>query len=132
MNTTDLATGFEVGTVNFLDKQIAAESLAWNAHPKFQGVALKHLVTGADTGGRFSLHLVHVAAGCEIGDHVHAAQYEVHEVLDGTGRCVMGEKTIAYAPGVCAVIPEGVQHRVMAADSDGDLYLLATFVPPLV
>jgi quercetin dioxygenase-like cupin family protein len=99
-------------------------------HPKFKGVDLKHLITGQDTGGRFSLHLVRIEEGCAIGDHVHATQYELHEVVEGTGECRMADKAIAYLPGLCTVIPEGVHHSVIA--HQGALYLLATFVPPLL
>ncbi len=107
-----------------------AADLPWEPNPRFPGVSLKHLLTGADTGGRFSVHLVRVEAGHEIGLHIHATQFELHEVLSGRGWCEFMGQRIPYSPGRCLVVPEGVEHRVVA-DAEGDLYLSATFVPPL-
>jgi quercetin dioxygenase-like cupin family protein len=104
--------------------------LSWNIHPKFAGVALKHLVTGADTKGKFSSHIVRIQAGCEIGEHLHPGQWELHEVLQGQGTCLIEGKTIAYAVGTSNVIPADEPHSVQARETD--LYLLAEFVPALV
>ncbi|MGE4291188.1 MAG: cupin [Desulfovibrio sp.] len=114
------------------------ESLAWNPHPVFAGVELKHLVTGADTGGRTSLHLVRIAPDCAIGAHAHDPQWEVHEVLSGAGRCLLGPVSgavmnrapVDYAPGVTRVLPPRVPHEVHAG-ADG-LRLLAVFSPALL
>jgi len=40
------------------------------------------------------------------------------------------EKEICYKLGSSVVIPEGVKHKVVA--TEGDLYLLAKFIPALV
>jgi len=108
----------------------AAESLAWNPHPKFSGVFLKHLVPGKDTGGRLSLHHVRINPGCSIGDHTHAGQVEIHDVLDGEGSCTLAGMEIEYSPGVVGIMPADTVHRVEAGDRG--LLLLATFAPPLV
>jgi len=105
--------------------------LPWNPHPTFRGVALKHLVTGADTGGALSAHLVRVEAGCCLQEHVHADKLELHEVVQGAGTCVLAEKTVPYAPGACGLIPAGTLHSVRA-DAGEDLYLLAKFAPALL
>ena len=109
---------------------VSAETLAWNPHPKFAGVSLRHLVTGKDTGSRMSLHHVRVDPGCSIGDHAHAGQVEVHDVLAGSGSCVLDVQMIPYWPGVAAVMPADRVHRVDAGATG--LLLLATFSPPLV
>ena len=109
---------------------VAVESLLWNPHPKFAGVSLRHLVTGKDTGGRVSLHHVRVDPGCSIGDHAHAGQVEIHDVLAGTGKCTLQGTAIAYVPGVVGVMPADQVHRVEAGDNG--MLLLATFSPPLV
>jgi len=109
---------------------ISAESLPWNPHPKFSGVALRHLVLGKDTGERMSLHHVRIEPGCAIGDHAHAGQVEIHDVLAGSGSCVLDGVTIPYRPGVAAVMPADKVHRVDAGDEG--LLLLATFSLPLV
>ncbi|MDO9325123.1 MAG: cupin domain-containing protein [Methanoregula sp.] len=109
---------------------IPAESLPWNPHPKFAGVSLKHLVTGKDTGGRLSLHHVRVDPGCAIGDHTHAGQVEIHDVLAGSGTCTLEGRVIPYAPGIVGVMPADQVHRVEAGTAG--LLLLATFSPSLV
>jgi quercetin dioxygenase-like cupin family protein len=117
-------------TVVVPGQTIATESLPWNPHPKFAGVSLRHLVTGKDTGGRLSLHHVRVDPGCAIGDHAHAGQVEIHDVLAGRGTCTLAGRVIPYTPGVVGVMPADQVHRVDAG-KDG-LLLLATFSPPLV
>jgi quercetin dioxygenase-like cupin family protein len=108
----------------------AVDTLAWNPHPKFAGVALKHLVTGSDTGGRMSLHHVRIDPGCVIGDHTHAGMVEIHDVIAGEGTCVLEESVTRYVPGTMGIMPADRVHRVVAG-SQG-LLLLATFSPPLV
>jgi quercetin dioxygenase-like cupin family protein len=117
------------GTVIVPGQTIAAESLPWNPSPKFAGVSLRDLVTGKDTGGRLSLHHVRIDPGCAIGDHAHAGQVEIHDVLSGEGSCVLDGKKIRYSPGIMGVMPADTIHRVEAGKEG--LLLLATFSPPL-
>lgn len=102
----------------------------WAGHPKFEGVALKALVTSAETGGVFSYHLVRVAPGRTIGLHTHDPQLETHEVIAGAGVCLCGGRRLEYAPGVIAILPAGVAHEVTAGPKG--LYLFAKFMPALV
>jgi len=53
----------------------------------------------------------------------------LHEVIYGSGKCIMLDKEIPYQPGTAALIPAGIKHRVIA--EQGTLYLLAKFVPAL-
>ncbi|BBD07254.1 cupin domain-containing protein [Desulfovibrio ferrophilus] len=103
--------------------------LEWNAHPAFEGVHIKDLITGADTGGRLSCHLVRVAPGCCLKEHDHPTQTELHQVAAGQGTCMIQEKKVAYHPGEMAIIPQGERHSVMAGEHG--LTLVATFSPPL-
>jgi|WetSurMetagenome_2_1015567.scaffolds.fasta_scaffold242176_3 quercetin dioxygenase-like cupin family protein len=105
-------------------------TLAWNPHAKFGGVFLRHLVTGKETGGRLSLHHVRIDPGCSIGDHTHAGQVEIHDVLAGYGTCILEGKELQYLPGTLGVMPADKVHRIDAGP-DG-LLLLATFSPALV
>lgn len=107
-----------------------ADTLAWNPHPKFAGVSLRHLVTGSDTGGRMSLHHVRVDPGCVIGDHTHAGMAEIHDVIAGEGTGVLEGSEIRYVPGIMGIIPADKVHRIIAGPQG--LLLLATFSPPLV
>ncbi|PKL69309.1 MAG: cupin [Methanomicrobiales archaeon HGW-Methanomicrobiales-1] len=111
-------------------RTVPTASLPWNPHPKFAGVSLKHFVTGKDTGGRLSLHHVRIDPGCTIGDHAHAGQIEIHDVIAGNGTCTLESSVIPYAPGIVGVMPADRVHRINAGD--GGLLLLATFSPPLV
>lgn len=103
----------------------------WNPHPTFPGVALRHLVTAADSGGALSAHLVRIAAGCELKVHTHPGSLELHEVAAGAGTCMLGDRSVRYAPGACGLIPAGTPHSVRA-DAGEDLYILAKFAPALL
>ena len=121
---------FRDGSILVDGEVIDAKSLPWNEHASFKGVYLKHLVKGEMTGGKLSCHLVHIKAGHAIGDHIHADKYELHEVLQGTGVGDVAGKPFVYSPGTVAVIPEGVQHRIVADRED--VYLFAKFFPALL
>jgi len=127
--TDEIVKEINEGKIVYLEKEIDTKTLDWNAHAVFQGVYLKHLVKGEDTDGKFSSHLVKVEAGCEIGEHVHEEQWELHEIMSGVGKGVIAEKEITYKLGVFGVIPKGIKHKVIATDTN--LYLLAKFVPAL-
>ena len=51
METREIFAAISNGSIDHLDRVDRAGDLEWNAHPKFKGVHLKHLVKGADTGG---------------------------------------------------------------------------------
>ena len=106
------------------------EDLPWNRHPDFEGVELKHLVTGRETGGQFSCHLVRVAPGKTIGTHAHPAQTELHEIAAGSGVCLSGGARLVYEPGVVSILPKGEPHEVKAGPEG--LRLLAKVVPALL
>ena len=108
----------------------AVQDLPWHDHPSFPGVALRHLITGKQTDGKFSSHLVRVKSGCKIGDHIHEGKWELHEVVCGQGTCRIETAEISYTKGVTAVIPADLPHSVQATESD--LYLLAKFIPALL
>lgn len=112
------------------EMNIDISQLDWNDHPSYEGVALKNIVTGDMIDKKISCHLVRVKAGCEIEEHVHASNCELHEPISGTGKGIINNREIDYFPGISVVVPEGVSHRVTAGEED--LYFLAKFVPALV
>ncbi|HEX3000822.1 MAG TPA: cupin domain-containing protein [Methanoregula sp.] len=130
MSCIDTETIHEHNRVVSINGVQTIEKLEWNPHPKFEGVFLKHLVKGSETGGRMSLHHVRIYPGCRIGDHSHAGQVEIHDIISGDGTCVLAGTEIPYCPGVMGVMPADTVHRVIAGDRG--LLLLATFSPPLV
>jgi quercetin dioxygenase-like cupin family protein len=124
-----LTTAFLNGKVfNHETKDI--DELAWNKHKVFNGVYLKHLITGTETGNKFSCHIVKVDPGCTLENHIHEGKWETHEVIDGQGRAFIGNDSLEYKPGVLAVIPENITHKV-CADNTG-LVLFAKFIPALL
>lgn len=120
---------FNGGKVIYQNKEINIEKLEWNKNPN-KGVYLKHIVKGEDTAGKFSCHIVKIESGCEIGQHIHEGNWELHEVIDGEGKCFLEDKEINYSIGTLSVIPQGIQHKVKAVN--GDLYLFAKFIPALI
>lgn len=118
------------GYVVSLTKDMNIDECTWNQHPTFAGVALKHLVCGADTEGQFSAHIVHIKPGCAIGEHTHPGKWEMHEVIAGNGECLLNTKKIAYQAGSATIFPPDVHHQVTAKDED--LYILAKFIPALL
>lgn len=103
--------------------------IPWSRHPVFEGVELKHLVSGGQTEGQFSYHLVRIAPNCSIGSHVHEGQLETHEVIAGDGVCMNDGSRIPYGPGVITILAKGRPHEVTAGGAG--LCLFAKFIPAL-
>jgi quercetin dioxygenase-like cupin family protein len=130
METREIVASIANGTITCMDKTEDASHIVWAAHPSFQGVYLKHLVKGDATDGQLSCHMVRIDPGCVLEEHIHAEQWELHEVLDGAGQGWLDTQVLAYHPGQMTVIPQGTKHRVQAGE-DG-LVLLAKFFPALI
>ncbi|GAP21569.1 cupin domain-containing protein [Leptolinea tardivitalis] len=118
------------GIIATVDGELSLSLIPWNKHATCEGVFLKHLIKGEQTGGKFSCHLVKVQAGCQISDHIHPENWELHEVVSGEAIGIIENRQISYEPGTCAVIPQGKIHRVVAGDQD--LYIMAKFIPALL
>lgn len=108
---------------------ISFKDIPWSKHPVFDGVELKHIVTSRETGGSYSYHLVRIAPGKSILDHIHDPQLETHEVIAGKGICINDGQKIEYCPGVISIMPSKVHHEVHAGEEG--LYLFAKFMPAL-
>ncbi len=117
-------------TVNVLSGARDAGELPWNPHPAFEGVALKHLVRGEDTQGALSCHLVRLEPGKGLAGHLHEGQWELHEVLAGSGEAGLAGQRLTYLPGVTTVVPRGVPHEVTAGPEG--LIFFAKFFPALL
>lgn len=115
------------GRIEYMDRVVEAGEITWNPHPVYSGVSLKTLIGLEEAGGRFSCLLVKLEPDSEIGEHIHDSQWELHEVMDGEGKCYILDKEIVYEPGVCSVIPDGRKHRVLAGKQG--LSLLAKYIP---
>lgn len=126
MDTFEL---FNNGKLLLPEKETDFAEIGWSKHPTFEGVELKHIITAKDTDGKFSYHLVRIAPGCSIGNHIHETQLETHEVIKGCGKCVNSGSTIPYEPGTISIMQAGVSHEVDAGPEG--LYLFAKFMPAL-
>lgn len=120
---------FDNGKCTLADKTVYFSEIQWSEHSNFKGVELKHIVTSKDTDGMFSYHLVKIAPNCAIDEHIHNCQLETHEVIKGSGICIMSDKKLKYDIGTVSIIPANIKHKVIA-DKDG-LYLFAKFMPAL-
>lgn len=120
---------FNKGRLSIVEGDVAFDQINWSKHPTFEGVELKHIITAKDTDGHFSFHLVRIAAGKTIGNHIHETQLETHEVISGSGVCINGGKKIVYESGVISIIPAKIPHEVKAGNEG--LYLFAKFMPAL-
>ncbi len=107
-----------------------SQGIEYTPHSKFNGVYLKHLVTGEMTGGKISCHLVKVEPFCSLDTHCHTQQLEIHEIIFGSGDCQIADRQIDYSPGVIEAIPQNIKHRVTAG-KDG-IFILAKFIPALL
>jgi len=106
-----------------------SEQPVWNDHPKFAGVRLRRLVSGAESAGRFTTVLVSIDPNCRMLAHRHESEVEQHVVLDGEGRLELDGRPRDYRPGSLAVIPQNVEHSVTAGERG--MAILALFSPAL-
>jgi quercetin dioxygenase-like cupin family protein len=130
MDPKRIADIVEQGAVLFPGFETDIAEIPWSPHSKWKGVFLKDLVTGKETDGKLSYHLVRIPADCEVGDHDHKTQWEWNLIISGTGVFVIGDKEVTIMPGQSFVAPPGVHHIVSAGDED--LLVLAVFTPALV
>ncbi len=130
MEQHDFKEAFEQGTLLFPGLEVRAAEKPWYAHPAWNGVFLKDLVTGDETGGAFSYHLVRVSRNCEVADHGHETQWEFNVVLGGTGSFIIeGSEVPVVQPGQTFITPPRTHHTVNAGSEE--LSLLAIFAPAL-
>ncbi len=107
--------------------EIDLSQAPWTPHPDYPGVWYKLLILGEHTAGKFSAGVMKVESGHESFAHAHD-QWELHEVIGGTGAAMVGEEEVALGPGVSFVIPDGTPHSIHA---DVELTMTAKFWPAL-
>lgn len=117
---------FEKGSVSTCKGAKDTGQIPWNEHKDFPGVFLKNIVTGDETGGLFTCHLVRIEPNGTIGLHTHAASVELHEVVDGSGICMTECGDIAYSAGSMAVLACNSAHEIKAGREG--LCLFAKFI----
>ena len=130
MDPADLSSLLENGAVIFPGHTTDAADRPWRAPPGSNGVFLKDLATGEETGGKFSYHLVRIEKNGEVADHDHETQWEWNMILRGKGTFLLGDKEVTIQPGQSFATPPKNHHTVSAGDEE--LSLVAVFVPALV
>src|SRR4051794_21567661 len=76
------------------------------------GVKVEIRATAASTGGEYvEFDVVGRARGFIAQPHVHEAQTERHEVIEGSMRLAMAGTEHVLRPGDAMVVPVGVSHR---------------------
>jgi quercetin dioxygenase-like cupin family protein len=78
----------------------------------FGGVLMKVHLTGAQTGGAFSMLEAVSPAGHRTPPHVHQHEDEAFFVLEGEIDIIVGGKTMTVRPGESAFAPRGVPHQL--------------------
>jgi quercetin dioxygenase-like cupin family protein len=111
-------------------KSLDIDRIEWTDHPVFKGVRMKHLITGKDTAGCLSCHLVRIDPLCSLSPHIHSDHSELHEIIEGRGECVIHSEHMNYDKGKMAVIPMGTEHGVTAGEQG--LMIRASFFPALM
>ncbi|MDR1912821.1 MAG: cupin domain-containing protein [Helicobacteraceae bacterium] len=121
-------TIFESGVIYINGAEFSKiADIAWQNHSKFSGVFIKNLFGAKESDKRLSVAIVKVEPNCEIGEHFHEGEAELHEVIFGKGRATIENASVEYKAGVVSLIPAKVIHSVKAGDSG--LILLAKFAP---
>jgi quercetin dioxygenase-like cupin family protein len=126
---TDIARILDQGQVVFPDNKQDIDAKPWYTPPGWIGVSLKDIISGSETGGAFSYHLVRINKHCEVPSHSHDTQWELNVILNGNGSFILQEQEIPVTIGQTFATPPGVTHTVQAGNSD--LVLSAVFVPAL-
>lgn len=130
MTPEPITTPLSNGMLYFMDRSQEIEAMEWLPHPKFKGAFMKHLVKGADNDNHASCHLVRINPGCQLDDHIHEKEWEYHHIIEGDATGYLDGNPMTYKPGVIAVIPRGVNHKVVAGENG--LVILATFLKALL
>ena len=102
---------------------------AWGEHPRFKGVLLKQLLTGADNG-LASVNMVRLEAGKEIPHHTHPVHVETAFLMSGKVYLWLGEREVLFSAGQVVAVPMNTVYG-MRNPFDQDAEVFAMFTPPM-
>jgi mannose-6-phosphate isomerase-like protein (cupin superfamily) len=74
------------------------------------GTTMRLLVTGAETGGHYTVGEQVTPVGWGPPRHMHSREDEIFYVLEGTYEVHCGDVRRTISAGACAVLPRGVPH----------------------
>jgi quercetin dioxygenase-like cupin family protein len=109
---------------------IHAETLPWPAEPGQVNCFSRDLVTSKETEA-LSAHHLRIEAGGEFKSHTHGRETELHFVISGRGKALIGDQWEDVVAGDVALALPGIVHALRNPNSD-PLFILCVFSPPLV
>jgi quercetin dioxygenase-like cupin family protein len=87
--------------------------------------------TAAETGGRaLEYDIWYVPKGFPVRDHLHPAQQERHEVVEGQLGLIVGGRELRLGPGDVETVPPQTRHRVFKI-GDGQVHARFRLEPAL-
>ena len=74
------------------------------------GTTIRLIATGAETGGRYTVHEQVTPAGWGPPRHIHSREDEIFYILEGSYEVHCGDERRTVSVGACAILPRGVPH----------------------
>lgn len=105
------------------------EHLEWGAHPRFEGISMKPLITAAGNP-LAGVTLVNVPPDGVIGRHHHVQEIETVYVLAGESILTLADTDYPFTAGQIVAIPAGLDHALRNQGPEV-VKLLCVFTPPL-
>jgi quercetin dioxygenase-like cupin family protein len=81
-------------------------------------------LSGADTGGKYCLLEVSLAAGIGVPRHTHAREDEGYYVLSGELEVIVGEEVFILKAGDTLMAPRDIPHQLRNSGNTENHYLL--------
>jgi quercetin dioxygenase-like cupin family protein len=92
--------------------------------PLFQITPEAVCLSGADTGGAYSLLEASLAPGIVVPRHTHTREDETYHVLAGELEVVVGEETFVLREGDTLMAPRDIPHQLRNSGNVANHYLL--------
>ena len=91
---------------------MAARSVAWDSGDAIPGTDFRHMITSADTGGRFSSQSAVLMPGELVPPHTHRDEDEFTFVYRGRIGSRVGDQDIVVEEGEFPIKPRGIMHAL--------------------
>jgi quercetin dioxygenase-like cupin family protein len=109
----------------------SVKDISWIPHPTADRVEIKPMISKGEHGLDVTCMLVHVPAGGEVPEHIHAGQEDILYPLKGKAMMWVEEiGEFSLEPGVIVKVPPGTKHKI--TDVDEDLLIYDVFFPALI
>lgn len=81
-----------------------------------------------ETGKHTQIVIMHIPAGGEIGEEIHADNDQVLYLISGKGQVFLNDEKFDYSEGDIVLVPAGTKHNFVAA-TDQPMKILTTYSP---